>query len=390
MANAESSTVDSGAAPPRRRPALRRGARAALLTLGCLLAILAAVAIWARVVLLNTDKYVETVAPLAQRPDIQRAISDRLGDRIVGAVDLEAFASDVLPERAQPLAAPMATAVENTVRREIADFIASDRFATAWENANRRAHALLVQLLTGEEVRNLRLEGDTVVLDLAGVVDTVEERLRARGLDGLADRIPPGTGGDVPLVQSSSIASAQTAVRALKAVAILLPVLALAAFAGYVLLSDGRRRAVLWAALALMLTMVVLLGLVGLGRSAYLDALSSDSLSQPAAADIYDTLLRFLKDGIRVAAFCAIVIALLAALLGRPVDRLALSGAARRAREAAWIGDHRAALQIGIAVLGALVLLTWNSPGAGVVLVLFLLVGVAAGLVGALARLSAA
>jgi hypothetical protein len=90
-----------------------------------------------------------------------------------------------------------------------------------------------------------------------------------------------------------------------------------------------------------------------------------------------------------VAAFGALALGLLAALLGRPVDRLALSGKVRRAREATWVGEHRAALQIGIAVLGALVLLSWNSPGAGVVLVLFLLVGVAAGLIGALARLAA-
>jgi len=368
------------------RRGLRRGMRAGLLVLGCLLAFLAAFAIWTRVVLLDTDRYVATVAPLAERPEIQRTISNRLGDRFVAAVDLEAYARELLPPRAQPLAGPIATGIETTVRREIADLVSSERFTTFWDNANRRAHALLIQLVTGEEVRNLRVEGDTVVLDLAGVIDAVEARLRERGLDGLADRIPSGVGRDVPLVQSSAIASAQSAIKLLKAIAVILPLLALLAFAGYILLSDGRRRALLRVALALALTMVLLLGLVGVGRSAYLDALSSEALPREAAADVYDTLLRFLKDGIRVTVVASLLVALVAGLLGAPMDRLALTGVARRAREAVWVREHRAALQLGVAGLGALVLMAWNSPSAGVVLVLFALVGLAVGLIAALAR----
>ena len=368
------------------RGALRRGSRAALLVLGCLLALLSAFAIWTRVVLLDTDRYVSTVAPLAERPDIQRGLTNRISDRIFDAVDVEAYARDLLPPRAQPLAAPLAGAVESTVRREIGDFVASERFTTLWDQANRRAHALLIQLLTGEEVRNLRLEGDTVVLDLAGVIDTLKQRLSDRGLGGLASRIPDSAGRDIPLVQSSAIESAQTAVRVIKAIAILLPLLSLLAFAGYVLLSGDRRRALLRAALALALTMVVLLGLVGLARSAYLDALDDRTVTRATAADVYDTLLRFLKDGIRVTVAAAVVVALIAALFGRPLDRVAASGAVARVRESTWVRDHRVGLQIAVAAFGSLVLLAWNTPTAGIVLILFLLVAVAVGLIGALAR----
>ena len=372
------------------RGGLRRGSRVGLLVLGCLLALLAAVTIWTRFVLLDTDRYVETVAPLATAPDVQSAISKRLGDRVVSSVDLQAYATELLPARAQPLAAPIATGVENFIRSQISDFVHSDRFVELWDNANRKAHALLIQLLTGEEVRNLRLEGDTVVLDLGGVVDGIRQRLTDRGMDGLAARIPADAGRDVPLVESSAIGSAQAAVRALKAIAILLPILSLLALAGYVLLSDDRRRGTLRAALALTATMVVLLGLVGIARSAYLDALSSGQLSGTAAGDVFDTLVRFLKDGVRITVAAAVVVAIVAALLGRPLDRVALSGAARRGREAAWVRDHRTALQFGVGALGAVVLLVWNTPGAGVVLVLFALVALAIGLIAALARAPAA
>ena len=379
-----------GGDAPRRRFSARRGLRAGLLVLGCLLALIATVTVWARVVLLDTDGYVDTVAPLAQQPAVQDGIAQRLGDRVTGAVDLEAYAAEVLPPRAQPLAAPIANGIEQFVRREISDFVRSDDFGRLWDEANRRAHALVIQLLTGEEVRGLRLEGDTVVLDLGGVIDAVKQRLSDRGLDRIAARIPSDAGRDVPLVQSSALGTAQDAIRVLKGVAILLPILSLLAFVGYVLLSDDRRRAILRAALALTATFVVLLGLIGIGRSAYLDALSSRELSKGSSAEVFDTIVRYLKDGLRIAVGVTVVVALLAALLGRPMDRLATAGAARRGREADWVRRHRAALQIGVAALGALVLLSWNTPGAGVVLLLFALVAIAIGLIAALSRAPAA
>lgn len=370
------------------RGAVRRGTRVGLLVLGCALALLAAVAIWSRVVLLDTDRYVSTVAPLAERPDVQLAISTRLGNTVVNAVDLQAYAGELLPPRAQPLAGPIATGVETTVRREISQLVASDRFAQVWDTANRKAHALLIQLLTGEEVRNVRLEGDEVVLDLGGVIANVKQRLSARGLGGLADRIPPETGRDVPLVQSAALGEAQTAVRILKGLAIVLPLAALLALAGYVLLSDGRRRAILRAALALTATMVLLLGLVGLGRTAYLDALSTGQLPRETAAGVFDTLVRFLRDGVRITVIVSVVIAILAAIAGRPLTQFASSGLTRRARESTWTREHRVALQVTAAALGAIVLMLWSSPGAGVVLTIFALVAIAVGLIAALANVA--
>lgn len=370
------------------RAAAKRGTRVGLLVLGCLLALLAAVAIWSRVVLLDTDRYVDTVAPLAEQPDVQRAISTRLSNAVINAVDLQAYATELLPPRAQPLAGPIATGVETTVRREISQLVASDRFAEVWDAANRKAHALLIQLLTGEEVRNVRLEGNEVVLDLGGVIDTVKQRLTARGLGGLAARIPPETGRDVPLVQSAALGDAQTAIKVLKGLAIVLPLVSLLALVGYVLLSDSRRRAILRAALALTATMVILLGLVGLGRTAYLDALSTGQLPRDTAAEIFDTLVRFLRDGVRVAVIATVVVAIVAALVGQPVTRLAGGGLTRRARESTWFRDHRIALQIGVGAVGALLLVVWSSPGAGVVLAIFALVAIAIALIGALASVA--
>ena len=52
-----------------------------LIVVGCVLAPLAGVAVWARSQVTNTDRYVRTAAPLASDPAIQQAIADQITPR---------------------------------------------------------------------------------------------------------------------------------------------------------------------------------------------------------------------------------------------------------------------------------------------------------------------
>jgi len=53
-----------------------------LIVVGCVLAPLAGVAVWARNQVTNTDRYVRTVAPLAVDPAIQAAIAEQITTQI--------------------------------------------------------------------------------------------------------------------------------------------------------------------------------------------------------------------------------------------------------------------------------------------------------------------
>src|SRR3569833_304651 len=72
-----------------------------LLAVGFLLVPISAIAIWSRNQLLNTDRYVNTVSPLASNSDIQHAVATRAVDALFSSVDVPEKISDVLPERAQ-------------------------------------------------------------------------------------------------------------------------------------------------------------------------------------------------------------------------------------------------------------------------------------------------
>ena len=114
--------------------------------------------------------------------------------------------------------------------------MASDRFEQLWEDANRRVHDRVVALLTTGESGRVRLEGDTVFLDLGPAVQRVRETLQERGLDRLAAAIPPTVDGRITLLQSEGFVKARDGINLLESLTIILPILALLCLGGHVAL----------------------------------------------------------------------------------------------------------------------------------------------------------
>jgi hypothetical protein len=164
-----------------------------LLLVALLLSPLAVVAAWVDDTVTDTDRYVQTVAPLASEPAVQKAVTDRLTDRVVDNLDVEAVtaslskalanagAPPVVVRRSEDLAGPLRAAATSAVHGVVDRVITSDAFQQAWVGANRRAHAAVTNMLTGEKSTALRAEGNTVTLDLGTVVDEVKQRLVDHG-----------------------------------------------------------------------------------------------------------------------------------------------------------------------------------------------------------------
>jgi hypothetical protein len=376
-----------------RRAALRAGLRssglALLLVLGCGLVALSLIAFYVRETVLDTDRYMETMAPIAASPAVQQAVADKLDAAITSKVDFDSLMREALPEQADPFAPALAGALETAIRRRLDDFVASDNFQTLWDEANRRAHARVVALLTTGESGRLLLDGDTVYLDLGAVVDRVRQGLQDRGLDRLAAAIPPTVDGRVTLLQSEGLVKARKGVDLIERLTIVLPILALLCLGGYVALSRPRRKGLLRVGLGLIVTALILVAAAGLGRSAYLDAINQNVLPRDAAAAIFDALIGLLRTGIRVIVVVAVLVTLLALVIGRREALTARSRAALRGlttgRQVGWVAAHRALLQWATVALGAVVLFSWDPPTAGVVLITAALVAGAVALIAAIA-----
>src|SRR5947209_3713259 len=125
----------------RRRSFPWRGlTRGTLLVVGCVLAVFSVLIIWVRAELLNTDVYVNTMAPLASSPAVQNAIATDISNQISSKVDIQAKVKDSLPPGAAGLAAPLADQLKSFTYNASKRFVSSDRFQNRWVSINRNAH----------------------------------------------------------------------------------------------------------------------------------------------------------------------------------------------------------------------------------------------------------
>ncbi|MFJ9082268.1 hypothetical protein ACIRL3_07610 [Streptomyces sp. NPDC102384] len=359
-----------------------------LIVIGCILAPLGIVASWAADQVGDTDRYVDTVGPLASNPDIQKAVANRATDAIMQRIDLQSLLSEV-PTDDRPLVekslGKLGDSLEDAVRSFVQDkaqgVVASDAFENIWKQTNRKAHSALDKALTGSGGGAVKLEGgDTVTLDLGPVVEQVKQRLVDSGLT-VAGKIPE-VHTDYTLVTNDNIGKVKTYMRLLQVMGNWLPVLALVLVAGGVLLSVRRRRAVVATALAV----AVSCGLLGIGlrvfRVIYLDRLPA-SVSQDAAAAVYDTMTHFLFTMVRMVVALGVVVALAAWLTGRGKRARLVRGLWISGIDGARLTADRAGFRTGpvgpfvrhhrtwigwILVVGALlVYLLWSYPTGWVV-----------------------
>jgi hypothetical protein len=389
---AEAAATGTGT-PPAGRQRWRTIVAALLIVLGCVLAPLAGVAVWARNQVTNTDRYLATVAPLANDPAIQSAIADQITAQVFTYVDIQGLttqAVDALAERGldprladqlRAFAGPIANGVRSFTRDQVGKIVQSPAFADAWVQANRLAHEELVKAMTGEG-QTVTVEGDTVSINLAAFIQTVKQQLVAAGFT-VAERIPQVDVSFV-LFQSKDVARARSAFNLLNTLGNWLPVIAMVLLALGVYVARDHRRALIGAGLGVAVGMLALALGLAVFRSIYLDAVPASVLPHDAAAVLYDTIVRFLRAGLRTVFVLGLVVAAGAFMAGGSVTatrtRQGLAGAIGWLQQGAegaglrtgpvgtWVHANRRALRIGAVALASLTLVFWSRPTGKVVI----------------------
>jgi hypothetical protein len=360
-----------------------------LIAIAALLAPVSVVATWARDEIEDTNRYVETITPLASDPAVQQAIATRIQTEIYNYIDLDQITQDVvnaldqqnLPPRAvatlDAVSGPLASAIRGFINDRIDALVQSDLFEQAWIEANRQAHTQMVAVLTGEGTDSVSVSGGEVSVSVAAVIDTIKDELVKQGF-GLASRIPPVNASFV-IFQSDDLTKAQGAFSLLDDIATWLPVFGLLLIVIAVFVARDRRRALLAAGLALAASMILLGAILNLLRPIYLDALPADT-STAAAGAVYDTLVGFIRTALRAVLVVSLVIAVVAWLwaptgagaaarrgLGRGVGALR-SGRARAGLRTGAFGEalanYRNAVRVGVIGLAALIYLLKDHPTA--------------------------
>ena len=199
-------------------------------------------AIWVRNQVLDTDRYVETVAPLASNPAIIEAAAANITATLFQHVNVEKEAREALPKRAKFLAGPLSVGIRGFTEQAATRILESGVFENLWKQANRVAHNQVQSALTGGG-KILSTKNGRVTLDLSALVSEVRKLLDDRGIT-IFDSIPINKLAlKFELFDAAQLGEAQQGVKLLNTLAWSLPFVVFGLLGIGVWLSARRRRA---------------------------------------------------------------------------------------------------------------------------------------------------
>ncbi len=338
-----SDVTTAPAASEHQVPRWRRIVAGAPVVLSCVLMPLSVAAVWVRNEILNTNRYVETVKPLASDPAVIASTAQKVTNELFAKVNVEKELKSALPKRAEFLAGPMAAALHSFAEDAAKKAIESKTFQDLWTRANRVAHDQVQKALTGRG-KVISTRNGKVVLDLSEIMVTVRRFLRQKGI-GIFDKVPIGRFAlKYELFDAKQLEQAQTLVDLLNKVAWGLPVVALVCFGLGIWLSPHRRRTIIRWGIGTAIAVALLGAGITVGRSIYLDAVTSPSLPRDTAATVFDTLVRFLRGGARAILAVGLIVSFVAWVTGpgrvavrvRTTFREVFGGLGDRAEAIGW------------------------------------------------------
>jgi hypothetical protein len=385
----------------RSVPRWRRIVSMILIIVGAVLVPVSTIAVFTRNQLLNTDRFVSTMHPLAHNAAVQQAAATRITNAVMDNVPIEDTLKNGLPPRIAGFASAVTGAVRGFVQTTSLQVIQSKQFQKIWDDAIRLAHSQVDRLLTGN-TGAFNVVNGAVVLDLGQLLKSVQQALVNAGLT-VAERLDVSKiNTQLVLFKAANLEKAQRATDLLQKLSIVLPLLMLACFIVAVVLAADRRRALIRIGFGIAIAAAILSIAIVLARSVYLNAVSSFVISQDAAKAVYDTVLRNVRTADRVFILIGLLLVLGAVLAGPSAFAVRVRGlfgrGAARAGEAAisepgpvtrWVAAHVVLLRALIVALAVVVLLAWSTPSPWTVFWLAIFVLVAFAVVEGMARAAA-
>jgi hypothetical protein len=398
----------------KRRRGWRGPVAALLIVLGCVLAPISVLGVWTANQVSNTDRYVANVAPLISEPAVQSALTDKISAAVSKQVDVQAVAKQAAVQTSNRgltrlgallsnFSGSIAGAVDGLIHSTVGKVVKRPAVARLWVRGNRAAHTQLVNALAGRKSA-LSISNDKVVISLGPLIGRVKARLSARGLT-LVNSLPP-INPTFPLFSARYLVRAQSLYRTLNTLKWLLPVLTLVLLAAGIYVARRHRRALIGAGLGLAASMLVLGVAVVVARTIYLGKVPGSVLPADAAAVVFDTIVRFISQGLRVLLVLGLVVAFAGFITGPSVTAVntrhafrsafgAIRGTGERAglstgRAGVWVYVHRMPLRVGAVALAVLIFIIWTNPTGLVVLLIAIILAVLLGLIELIGRPPAA
>ncbi len=350
---------------------------------------LAVPAMWLNRTVMDTDRWVETVAPLAADPAIQNYVAQASSEAIIERLNVEKLASDLLPDELDILAAPIAAQVDTLVTKLAVQVVQSDQFETIWIEMNRRGHQAFIAAVTGYEgEKGLSVNQGVLALDSTPIVEGIQEGFESTALKSISQYVPWNSlQKEIVVYESPALAQATTAINTLNSAALVLPFVALALIAAAVWAAPDRRKAWLWVGMGIVFVTLLPLQVVFFAQSSFVSAAySMGGIDSAAANAFYDIVFRFFVNAERTAVALGLVITLAAFLAGPARFAVKFRGAMDKGLSgfgSAWdfgafgvfVAAHKPELRIVGVVIAIIWLITLNAVSPRAIIGLAVIVG---------------
>lgn len=389
-----------------------------LAVVACLGMFTSVLAVWSHRTLLNTDAWVDTVAPLADDPAITDAVAAALTNQVFDLLDPQQLATDALPAQADFLAAPLTNALHGWTEDQVKALLQTEQFRNFWTTANRVVHTEIVSLLRGEAIGPVRATDGVVTLNLLPLLSRALQWIDEKAPDLIKKPIPivtqdtpvgeardqfqalvnrplPENFGVITLFSSDNLAAAQQGVQLFDRLVYLVIGVTLALVVASLALSQRRRRTVAMLGIGLAASMLIANALINALEKEVIGLIGGERAREAAFATISTLIeqLRWMTDLLFWIGFAVIAVAFLAgdsrpatatrALAASTWQRLrgaaapsltaAAAGAPADAGAGTFIRDHRNGLATAGVAVAVLALVLIDVTLGRLVLVLSLL-----------------
>ena len=341
-----------------------------LLTIATILTVVGVFAIWANRQVLDSNNWSKTSTELLQNSAIRTQMAGYLVQQLYANVDVSGELSNALPPRLQPLAGPVAGGLENLAEKAAFTFLGRPRVQSAWSTANRLTAQQFINIVEGNS-KVVKLTGNAVFIDLRPVLGQLTNAL---GLPAsLLAQLPPGA-ARLKVMTSNQISTVQTAVKILKGLAVILPLVAFLLFALAIYLLRGRRRHALFVAgVDLVIAGAIVLVARNLAGHAIVNSLASTASVKPAAQAAWSIGTGMLSDIAQSTIIIGLVVMLAAALAGPRRPAMAIRRAA-----APWLRERRTVVY-GTALAVLLLIVLWGPiPATRMPIPVLIMIGLVA------------
>ena len=370
--------AQSTAAP--RRIGARSIAAVVALILGLGLLPLGTVTYWGNRTVTDSERYLETMGPLAYSEEVQDSLSVFLTDKIEEQVDPEALVNQVFAglieeyPSLKALVPIVAGAIDSLIAQVVDRLVRSDQFQELWNLANTAAQKSLMAIREGNDADPVTLQGDEVVLDISALIDQVKQGLVDRGFGAAANISVPETDRQIVLLEAPQLAQIRTIYSLTSPIAASLIWIAVILLVGAVFLARRRPRMAAWAGGGAAVGGLGLVIGLGIGERVFVNTLENTPFAQ-ASQTFYDQLLKFLYNG----AYSLIVIGVIildvglylcgarwAAELRAGVNNLASDIAGTIppgpiTNSGAWVASNARWLRVGVAAIFVLIVIIGND-----------------------------